>query len=231
MSFQPTPAEIADRYLDSRDRLVGLIEALPDDALVRVVPGTPKWTVHDLIAHLVGCPIDLAAGHLDGAGGEAWTQSQVAARRGVPVGDLMAEWASHADRIDQAIRSGTVPAPVTYDILTHESDLRAAVGAAPTPDPRAVRFLADGFGARAAKVVAKAGLPPLQLLADDTGWSVGEAGGVSAVATETEWARALPGRRSARQVRAYSWSADPAPYLDLLCPFGSLPGVDVDVDV
>jgi uncharacterized protein (TIGR03083 family) len=228
MTFGPTPEEIADRYRDSRDRLVGLIEALPDNVLARVVPGTPKWTVADLIGHLVGCPIDLAAGIVEGAGGEAWTQSQVETRRGTSVSDLMAEWAAHAEQIDRAIRSGDVPVPATYDILVHESDLRAAVGAARTPDARAVRFVVDGFGARAVKVVAKAALPPLQLRGGDTGWSVGEPGGVGAIATEAEWARALPGRRSGQQVRAYSWSADPGPYLDLLCPFGPLPDADVE---
>jgi uncharacterized protein (TIGR03083 family) len=228
MTFTPAPDEIADRYGESRERLVGLIDALPDEALSHVVPGTPRWTVHDLIGHLVGCPIDLVAGHFDGAGGEAWTQAQVEARRDTAVSDLMAEWASHAEQIDQAIRSGAVPVPVTYDVLTHESDLRGAVGAPPTPDPRAVRFLAEGFGARAVKAASTAGLPPLRILADDAGWWVGEPDGVSAVATQAEWARALPGRRSGRQVSAYTWSADPTPYLDVLCPFGALPDVDVD---
>jgi uncharacterized protein (TIGR03083 family) len=227
MSFAPPPDEIADRYRDARLRVTGLVDGLTDEQLAVVVPGAPKWTVRDLLAHFVGCPIELAAGNFDGAGGETWTQAQVDARREATVGELMAEWEAAAGSVDAAIRAGDVPVPVTLDVLTHESDLRGAVGAAPTPDAAAVRFLADGFGARAVASVAKAGLPPLQLRATDTDWSVGTAGGTSAAATEREWARALTGRRSVRQVKAYQWSDEPAPYLDLLCPFGPLPEADI----
>jgi uncharacterized protein (TIGR03083 family) len=228
MTFQPTPEEIASRYVEGRDRVVPIIADLSDDQLTRTVPGTPDWTVRDLIGHMVGCPIDLAAGRFEGAGGPVWTQAQVEARRGNSVGDLIAEWLCKADTIEAAILGGDVPVPVTFDILTHESDLRAAVGAEPTPDPRAIRFVADGFGARAVKAAAKAGLPSLQLRAPDSDWSVGEPGGISGEAAESEWARALTGRRSQRQVCAYSWSGDPTPYLDVLCPFGPLPEVDVE---
>ena len=51
---------------------------------------------------------------------------------------------------------------------------------------------------------------------------------MSAAAPQHEWARALTGRRSAAQVAAYDWSADPAPYLDLLSPFGPLRDTDVE---
>jgi uncharacterized protein (TIGR03083 family) len=228
MSFQPTPEEIADRYLDGRDRIVPMIDGLTSDDLSRTVPGTPQWSVHDLIGHLVGCPIDLAAGRFEGAGGRPWTQAQVEARRDVPVADLMAEWTSNLAAIEAAIRAGDVPAPVTFDILTHESDLRGAIGAEPTSEPRAIRFVADGFGARLTKAVAKVGLAPLQLRATDSDWSVGEAEAVRGEATEHEWTRALTGRRSKRQLCAYSWSGDPAPYLGVLCPFGPLPDADVE---
>jgi uncharacterized protein (TIGR03083 family) len=228
VTFAPTSEEIADRYRDARIRVVGLIDGLVDDQLAIRVPGTPKWTVRDLIGHVVGCPIELAAGHFEGAGGDEWTQAQVDARRETSIADLLAEWEAAADSIDAAIRIGNVPVPVTLDILTHESDLRGAIGAAATPDDRAVRFVADGFGARAFSVAAKADLAPLELRATDTDWSVGTPGGVSAEATEHEWTRALTGRRSNRQVTGYRWIGDPKPYLDLLCPFGPLPELDVD---
>jgi uncharacterized protein (TIGR03083 family) len=228
MSFAPTAGEIADRYRDSRCRVIALIEGVSDEQLLAPVPATPKWTVRDLIGHVVGCPIDLAAGHFDGAGSKTWTQAQVDARREKSVAELVAEWETAAARIDAGIRAGSIPAPVALDLLTHESDVRGAVGAPTTPDALAVRFVVDGFGSRAVGAAEKAGLPPLQLRAADTSWSAGTPGGVSAVAAEHEWARALAGRRSGRQVSGYQWDDDPAPYLDLLCPFGPLPDGDIE---
>jgi uncharacterized protein (TIGR03083 family) len=227
VSFSPTPDEIADRYADARARMMTLAAGLTDEQAGLAVPGTPKWTVRDLLSHCVGCPIDLAAGRFEGAGEEHWTQAQVEARSDRSVAELLAEWQDTTDTVETAIRAGDVPVPVTFDILTHEQDLRGAIGAEPTPDGLAVRFVTDGFGARATKVAAKAALPPLRMTASDTGWSIGAPGGAHGEATEYEWARALSGRRSGGQVATFGWTGDPAPYLDLLSPFGPLPDNDV----
>jgi uncharacterized protein (TIGR03083 family) len=200
---------------------------LTEGQLPLVVPGTPLWTVHDLLAHVVGCPIALVAEEVENAAEDEWTQAQVEARRGVPVPDLLAEWSAASPSIDKAIRSGAVPAAVTYDLLTHELDLRGALGVEGPPDAVALQFLADGFGFLASRRVQQAGLGALELRDPGGGWSAGSPGGVVASATEYEWARALTGRRSERQVSDFGWSADPGPYLDLLCPFGPLPTADV----
>jgi uncharacterized protein (TIGR03083 family) len=221
VSRQPTPAEIADRYSDARLRIVTLVGDLSDDQVATTVPGTPGWTVRELMSHLVGGPQDLLAGNVEGAGGEEWTQAQVDARRARSIADLLEEWDAASKPLDSAIRAGHVPAPVSFDVITHEQDLRGALGAEHTPDPLAVRFVTDGFAARAEHVAARAGLPPLELRDPEGGWCVGAPSGV------VEIFRALTGRRSGRQVSALHWSGDPAPYLDLLCPFGPLRETDV----
>lgn len=227
MSFDPTPAEIADVYRRSRARLVELASSLSAAELDRQVPSTPKWTVHELLCHLVGCPVAMLAGEFEGAGSESWTQAQVEARRGRSVDELLEEWDAADRATDAAIRAGTIPVPITYDIVTHEHDFRGALGAGRAPDPDSLRLLVDGFGTRATAVAGKAGLPALQIRSVDTGWCVGSDGGVVATATEYEWSRALAGRRSDRQVAGFDWSDDPAPYLDLLSPFGPLRKTEV----
>jgi uncharacterized protein (TIGR03083 family) len=227
MSFRPTTDEIADRYRESRARVVELIDGLSEDQLTIQVPGTPRWTVRDLIGHIVGCPIELTAGHFDGAGSDEWTQAQVDGRRDQSVAALLADWQEASESIDAAIRIGNVPVPVALDILTHELDLRGAIGGRWDPDPLAVRFIVDGFGARVGQVVESSELEPLELRDPESGWSAGTPGGVVAEASEYEWSRALPGRRSGRQASAFAWSGDAAPYLDLLCPFGPLPDADI----
>jgi uncharacterized protein (TIGR03083 family) len=227
VSWKPTAAEIADRYADARDRVLTIAADIDDTTAEAVVPATPRWKVRELVAHLVGCPIDLAAHRFDGAGGDEWTQAQVDARQGRSIASMLEEWRTAGDTIDAEIRAGNVPAPVTLDILTHEQDLRGALGIESTPDPLALRFLADGFGGRAVREADGADLPRLRLSDGNGDWTVGAAGGTEAVASEFEWTRALAGRRSRAQVTGYDWSADPAPYLDLLCPFGPLGDVDV----
>lgn len=227
MSWRPSADEIADRYVDARTRVVGLVGDLSDGQTATNVPGTPRWTVRELVSHLVGGPSDMLAGNIEGAGGEEWTQAQVEARRGRSISDLLAEWDEAIGPLERAIRAGHVPAPVTFDVITHEQDLRGALGAEPMPDPLAVRFVTGGFGARVERVVAEAGLPPLEIRDPECGWCAGSPGGVSVAASEFELFRALTGRRSGRQVSALDWNGDPAPYLDLLCPFGPLRSTDV----
>ncbi|MBV9871559.1 MAG: maleylpyruvate isomerase family mycothiol-dependent enzyme [Frankiaceae bacterium] len=227
MKFAPTPEEIADIYAGAYQRVTALATDFDEADLAVVVPGTPRWTLHGLMSHLVGGPVDFANGRVEGAGGEPWTQQQVDDRVDRSLDELLEEWAGVLPGVDAAVRSGNVPAPVSFDILTHESDIRGALGLDPTPDAAGVRFLTDGFGARAVAVARKAELPPLRLCASDTGWSAGVDGGVTATATEHEWTRALTGRRSNAQVSAYDWTGDPSPYLPLLSPFGPLRDADV----
>jgi uncharacterized protein (TIGR03083 family) len=227
VSWTPTAEEIADRYAGAQARVVGLVAELPAERTDANVPGTPKWTVLELLSHMVGAPTDMLVGNLEGAGGPAWTQAQVDARRRRSVADLLEEWDAVMGRLDTAIRAGEVSAPASFDVITHEQDLRGAIGAEVTPDPLAVRFVTEGFAARVEHVVAKAGLPPLEIRDPAAGWSAGTPGGVVVEASEFEIFRSLTGRRSGRQVSSLAWSADPGPYLDLLSPFGPLRESDV----
>jgi uncharacterized protein (TIGR03083 family) len=227
VSFSPAPGQIADTYAGARVRSMALFAGLDDAGFALPVAGTPLWNVRELLSHMVGGPVALLAGQFEGAGSAPWAQAQVEARRGVSAQETLKEWQAASEAIDAGIRAGNLPIPAAYDVLTHEQDLRAAIGAPVTPDPAAVRFLVDGFGARVEKVVAKAGLAPLVLCDPTTGWSCGQTGGLTAEASEREWARVLTGRRSNHQASSLGWSGDPAPYLDLLSPFGPLRSTDV----
>jgi hypothetical protein len=169
----------------------------------------------------------LAAGRFEGAGSDDWTQAQVEARRGRSVADLIEEWDAGYATIEEKIRDGSIPAPIGFDAITHEQDLRGAVGAAPIDDPDALAYVINGFGERAIAMATKAGLPSLELRDEATGWSIGTPGGTCLSAPRFEVFRVLTGRRSGAQAAAMNWSADAAPYLDLLSPFGPLRATDV----
>jgi uncharacterized protein (TIGR03083 family) len=222
MSWNPDPDEVADHYLSARTRVVALVAQLTDEQVSTRVPGTPHWDVRELLSHLAGGAADMAAGNVEGAGGESWTAAQVEVRQGRAVGELVEEWDGVVGRIERGLRDGTVPVPMTFDVITHEQDLRGALGAEPIPDRGAYRFVIDGFCARLDRVVPRAGLPALELVDASGAWCRGTPGGVTARAPEFEWFRALTGRRSGGQVAGFDWSGDSAPYLDLLSPFGPL---------
>jgi hypothetical protein len=53
-------------YRNARSRVSDLAATLSDDQLQPPVPATPGWTVHELLAHLVGGAADAANRRLDG---------------------------------------------------------------------------------------------------------------------------------------------------------------------
>ncbi|MGW6931113.1 maleylpyruvate isomerase N-terminal domain-containing protein [Lentzea sp. NPDC054927] len=182
-------------YREARQRIVGLTMGLTADELARTVPACPEWTVHQVIAHLSGEASDLVSGRMEGAPSDEWTARHVAEREGVPVDDLLEQWNVFAEQIDRMER---LPFQLALDAITHEADLRAALGRERLPDAvwqptlvwMAPRVLTEvtvktEFGAL--------GDGPITLEVD--GYEL--------------W-RAFFGRRSRRQMESWNWS-DPAP--------------------
>jgi hypothetical protein len=74
--------DLAALYRDTQARVVDLVEPLSPDMLATPVPGTPRWTIAQVICHVTGVCADLVAGNVEGAATEPWTGRQVAARVG-----------------------------------------------------------------------------------------------------------------------------------------------------
>jgi uncharacterized protein (TIGR03083 family) len=220
-----TADTIADRYVEAHERIVGLVADLDDAKAGTAVPGTPEWTVHDLLAHLVAVPTDIMSGALTGVPTPEQTRSQVDQRRDRTIADLLGEWETGLGPVVEGARAGLIPAPLAVDAITHEQDLRGALGAPPVPDPTAVRFAATGFSLGLGRRIRHAGLPALRLFDPDTGFdaTAGEGQPAAHVAgTEFELFRAMAGRRSRAQVAALAWDGESEPYLDAFCIFGPL---------
>jgi hypothetical protein len=100
---------------------------LDDVALARPVPGTPSWTVKDVVAHLAGGAADSVDGRMDDAPGPAWTARHVAERRHLPVAELVAELHAHQDAVSHAAADTPTPA-IVWDIAVHHADLHEAFG-------------------------------------------------------------------------------------------------------
>lgn len=224
-----TPAEL---YADVRTRLTDLVRGLAPDAVETPVPGCPGWTVRDVVAHVAGVTTDVVNGELYGAGSDPWTERQVAERKGRTLDALLDEWTASSARLE-AMLDGAPKAmsrTLLIDLVTHEHDVRGAVGVPGGTDSEAYAVARKGFHVGLAKAIEEKGLPGLRLTAAD-GWEF-DAGPTPAAATvrakdSYELFRALAGRRSRGQVLAFEWEGDPEPYLPVLNHFGPLPEQDV----
>jgi uncharacterized protein (TIGR03083 family) len=116
-------------YRKARARVADLAATLSNEQLQAPVPATPRWTAHELLAHLVGCAADAASGRVGGAPGDQWTARHVEERRRHSVGELLVEW----DRVGLAAESTLTEEQIfgpnmAADVICHEADLHEALG-------------------------------------------------------------------------------------------------------
>lgn len=122
--------EAVDAYIALRRRVIDLIRSVPDEDSVRVVPSCPAWTTSALVAHMMGVNEDILAGRMEGVTTDAWTQAQVDRHTGESLRQLADGWESIAADFDVLLPH--IPTPVNsqlvMDAVTHEHDLRHALG-------------------------------------------------------------------------------------------------------
>jgi uncharacterized protein (TIGR03083 family) len=216
-------------YSGCRERVTQLVLALDSRAAVQTaVPACPQWSVHELVAHVVGSADDVLAGRLDGAPGQAWTAKQVAAWRGRPIADLLAEWEAREPAIVQMIEAGGHRGPLHFrlddaaisDAVSHEHDIRGAIGQPGARDSDAVAFGVAFYARNRIEAAAQSGVS-LRVRVTD-GREFGDADAAVTVTGEPfELLRALAGRRSAAQLRKLAWTGD----ADLVIPAFERAGV------
>lgn len=184
------------------DRVSALLAGADDEVAARPVPACPRWTVRQTLAHLVGVPADILAGNLERAGRDEWTQAQVDARADRTIAELLAEWARTGPQVAPGLVGPLGGQPV-FDAVTHELDLRGALGLPAEADAdvlaEALRWLVPNFG----RAVVRRGSPALQLVADSGSWLCGEGEPAGVLAgSNVDVLRSISGRRTKEQVAA-----------------------------
>ena len=230
MPSKPTGEDIARHYQSAHERLADLARGLSAEQAGTPVPGTPGWSVHDVLAHLAAIPTDGLAGRIKGIPTDEQTAAQVAERKDRDVHELLAEWTPNVPTMCEGAKADLVPPNLAVDALTHEQDIRGALGSPPALTKDELRFCTTLYAFGCGRGLKDAGIAPLAIAATDTDFAftagVGEPA-ASVRASEFELFRALSGRRSRAQVAAYAWDGDPAPYLERFNIFGVLPEVDI----
>jgi uncharacterized protein (TIGR03083 family) len=201
-------------YEALRGRVRAVVEAADPAAFDVIVPATPEWRAHDVLAHMVGVTDDVVNGRLEGLASNAWTQAQVDVRLDRPVVELLAEWDEMSPQFE--VMLGAAPAEIAgqalFDAATHEHDLRNALGVPGAHDSDAVGTGWEWIvGAR-----TRAGAHGMLFVIDGSEESSGVGDAVARVeASRFELFRAISGRRTADEVAGYRWDRDPDPGLML----------------
>jgi uncharacterized protein (TIGR03083 family) len=215
-------------YAEGRRRITDMVRLLHDARLEAPVPACPEWRVRDVIAHLAGICADVLAGNVDGSPSERWTAAQVDARRGLPVPRILEDWERDAAPIEGAVAPYRPTSRWVFDLVTHEHDLRGALGVPRGPwsqaDTIALSFLLTRFGG----VLQATGRRALRIRLPDQDHVLGVGEPIATLRTDPHTLiRALPGRRSLSQLHALDWSGEPTPHLSLLAagwgPFRAAP--------
>jgi uncharacterized protein (TIGR03083 family) len=210
--------DYGEAYGELRARVTALVaEADPTVA----VPGTPEWTVKDVVAHLTGIVADMSAGNLADVGSPAWTAAQVDGRRATSLDGVLTEWNEIAPPAEALAGSFGEEAGLAWlsDAGIHEHDLHAALGA-PRPTGTAASRMVLGAALRGVdRRLREADVPAVAFHLDTEELRAGPGGPGAVVAVDPwELTRALSGRRSAGQIRSWAWLGDPEPYLARFAP-------------
>lgn len=203
----------AASYEALRIRVVALIQDTETARLEQIAPATPQWRVRDVFGHMVGVGDDVVNGRLDRIASDEWTAAQVDRRRDVPVGELVDEWAAVGPAFEQML--GAAPEPIAgqavFDAVTHEHDIRQAIGCPGARDAECVGVSWDWFlGTR-----TQAGAPAICFVTE-RGEEIAGTGApqLTVRAPSFELLRAATGRRTRAEMERFEW--EPAPDVDRL---------------
>ena len=212
-------------YLDSQRRVIDLVGPLSAAELDRRSPACPLWSVRDLLAHLAGT--SAAVDGEPGTGAVAspeWTQAQVEARRDRTIGELVAEWQRYAPAVSQIPVSSRSWLPMLHDALSHEADIRGAIGAPLLP----ADALAAAWPLLTEPITARlAPLGTVLLRLDQQPITIGTGSpDLEVEATQFDFWRAWFGRRSPAQIGGWVRVGDPVRFAEQLPLF---PARDTDL--
>lgn len=218
----------------AQSRVVELVRDLTDEQAATTVPACPDWTVRELLAHVVGAGVDVVSGNEVDDHNAGWTQGHVERRRDASIADLVAEWEELTGSMVGWMKAhpDTGSRPV-LDVTIHEQDLRGALGVPGARENEGLQFAWTVMTERVGPGVRAQNLAPM-VFEDDgatevlgSGGSADEEPGVVLRAPRFELLRAILGRRSADQVRAWVVRGDVEPYLAHVSAFGALRETDL----
>jgi uncharacterized protein (TIGR03083 family) len=207
--------DLGTHYAEARQRVTELAGSLSEHEASLPVGACPGWTVHDVVAHLVGLVGDAVEGRLKGIPTEEQTGEQVSRHRAVSMGDMLDAWAMFAPPFEDVVRTNEIW-PAVMDCVSHEHDIRAALNRPGNRDIDFIRLGAERL-AQSTDVGARVSVSFANGTTIDAG--TGERS-FRLHTTPFELMRFRLGRRTRDEVLALDWSSDATSIVDRLFVFG-----------
>jgi uncharacterized protein (TIGR03083 family) len=191
-------ADAGAHYRVGRLRLTELLWDRPAEVWSAPVPACPGWDVRGAVSHLLGNLEDAMAGRLTGPPSEEQVADQIARHASGSTNALLDEWSDAAVPFEELVSQAGIW-PVTLDVLTHEQDIRGAIGEPGARDEESMRI--------AARMLTATELPvTLVFQVGDERLTTTPSGPTHEVACSAfELTRIRFGRRSPEQVQAMAW--------------------------
>ena len=206
-------------YAQTREAMISLVRGLSSEQASTMVPGSPAWSVKDVVSHVCGLVAGLVAGVREGLGTDEATAEQVATRAAMSAEEVCDEWAGYAEAFDALLVELPPVGPViTGDLIVHLHDVQEALGQEPSADlPATVvgahRYVSLVQGRAADQIDTALTIE----LGDGSTWPPPNPDAVAQVtlrATPFDFLRSVTGRRPRSFVEALDWTGDPSQLLD-----------------
>jgi uncharacterized protein (TIGR03083 family) len=201
----------ASMYERERHDFVSFLQGITEDDIATPVPATPAWSVHDVLAHLVGITADLNAQRFGAGDSDAWTALQIEARRVDSIEQLADEWEREAPTFAAGLRLFGYDFGAHYlgDLLQHVGDVHVALGRSPERDDIAVAVALDFYLGSFEESLEQSGAGAVDVQVGDEHWRLGRGPlAATVVAERYELFRSLGGRRTLDEIRALQWTGD-----------------------
>ncbi len=213
--------DVGQTYCELRERVSQLCTGLSAQEWERVTPHCPDWTVRQTLAHLAGVVDDGINGNLEGVATDPWTAAQIAKRADKSGEEILDEWNTWAPFVeDRATNIGLGFAQLVFDAVTHEHDMRFALGKPGARDSQALRIGLTFFQSRLPTSAEKAGVLCPQIIVDGTPLFANPApGSLTLTASLFDVIRSLGSRRTLDEIASLNWSSDPMSVVSVLLPF------------
>ena len=206
--------DIGALYAASRQRICALVlDAGEETARNTAAQACPGWSVRDVVAHLVGVVEDGLAGRLTGPPDDTMTADEVDRHAHDTVQDMTSEWQRLAPTFEAVLTERQIWAAM-IDVISHEHDIRTALGVAGARSDVGVILAAQRLAVIPDSPVA-INVQEMAATSQPTSNAA-----VTLTSAAFEIIRFRLGRRSIEQVLELPWSADPTPYLADLFVFG-----------
>lgn len=205
------------------------------------IPTRPQWDVKDTIAMLSGFAEALIEGRWTEDYSDSWADHEildtlhqtlnvlVQQRRDRSGEAILIEWDAYAARLERMM-NGDEPFPegthpfvgwsYLWAVVQNSHNIWATLGIVKARDFKATILCLESAVIWLDMRLQATGRPALRLRAGATEWVVGDGPPAATVtAPPFELFRALSGRRSLDQIKAFDWEGDVGQFLEVFSPF------------